>query len=51
MLAHIDEIQAFSKTRLALKLDDQSRFPLVNGQGSIQLSGLSQTQQIPAGLF
>lgn len=51
VLAHIDEIQAFSKTRLALKLDDQSRFPLVNGQGSIQLSGLSQTEQIPAGLF
>lgn len=51
VLAHIDEIEAFSKTRFALKLNDQSFFPLVNGRGSIQLSGLSQIEQIPAGLF
>lgn len=47
----LDRLDAFSNVSLKLKLNDDARFNLVDGTGSIQLEGLSQMAQNPANLF
>ena len=51
ILAKLDQLMPFSKANFDLKLTDQSRFPLLDGTGSIQLAGLSQTTQNPSNIF
>lgn len=51
LLAKLDELDAFSAMHLKLSMNDASRFKLMDGQGSIQLAGLSAFQQFPAELF
>lgn len=51
LLAKLDELNAFSAITLKLDINDASRFQLMDGQGSIQLAGLSGFQQLPAELF
>lgn len=51
ILAKLDQLTPFSKANFDLKLNDQSRFPLLDGTGSIQLAGLSQTTQNPSNIF
>lgn len=51
ILAKLDQLTPFSKANFGLKLTDQSRFPLLDGTGSIQLAGLSQTTQNPSNVF
>lgn len=51
VLAKLDQLDAFSKIKLKLALNDRSRFNRVDGNGSIQLQGLSQFSQLPAELF
>ena len=51
VLAKLDRLDAFSNVSLKLKLNDDARFNLVDGTGSIQLKGLSQMAQNPANLF
>lgn len=48
ILADLDELTPFSTAKFNIKLNDQSRFPLADGSGSIQLAGLSQTTLIPS---
>ena len=50
-LAHLDNLQPFSQTKLNLGISDQNYFPLVDGTGSIQLEGLNNFKQLPADLF
>lgn len=51
ILAKLDQLEAFSKVTLPLKLNEDLRFNLVEGVGSIQLKGLDQFKQLPADLF
>jgi len=51
ILAKLDQLTPFSNASFDLKLTDQSRFPLLDGTGSIQLAGLSQTTQNPSNIF
>lgn len=51
ILAKLDQLTPFSKANFNLKLTDQSRFPLLDGTGSVQLAGLSQTTQNPSNIF
>lgn len=51
ILAKLDQLTPFSNASFELKLTDQSRFPLLDGTGSIQLAGLSQTTQNPSNIF
>ena len=51
ILADLDELTPFSTAKFNIKLNDQSRFPLADGSGSIQLAGLSQTTLIPSDIF
>lgn len=51
ILAKLDQLTPFSNASFDLKLTDQSRFPLLDGTGSIQLTGLSQTTQNPSNIF
>lgn len=51
VVAHLDQITPFATVKYKLQLNDRSRFPLVDGRGSIQLAGLNQASQIPTGIF
>lgn len=51
ILAKLDQLTPFSNASFDLKLTDQSRFPLLDGSGSVQLAGLSQTTQNPSNIF
>ncbi|WP_216938518.1 beta-propeller fold lactonase family protein, partial [Acinetobacter sp. BY484] len=51
ILAELDQLTPFSNASFDFKLTDQSRFPLVDGTGSIQLAGLNQTKQNPSSIF
>ena len=51
VLAKLDQLDAFSNVSLKLKINDDSRFNLIDGSGSIQLAGLSQLNQLPSDLF
>ncbi len=51
VLAKIDRLEAFSKTKFKLDINAETRLNLVDGSGSIQLQGLDKFKQIPADLF
>ena len=50
-IAHLDQLQPFSQTKLNMDTTDQHRYPLVDGKGSIQLAGLNQFKQLPVDLL
>lgn len=51
VLATLDTMTPFSTTKFNISLSDQSRFPLADGSGSIQLAGLSKTKLAPSDIF
>src|SRR5690606_21745437 len=51
ILADLDELTPFSTAKFNIKVNDQSRFPLAEGSGSIRMAGLSQTTLIQSDIF
>lgn len=50
-LVHIDELKALSYTRLNLKLNENQYYKLLDGSGSIKLSGINKFKQLPVDLL
>ena len=51
VLAKLDQLDAFSTVSLKLNINDQSRFQLLDGSGTIALDGLSNFTEFPVDLF
>lgn len=51
VLAKLDQLAAFSQAKFNFSIADANSFPLVDGTGAVQFSGMSNLNQLPSDLL